>query len=170
MIKRRILLIIAGTCLLTAPLLAQNRTGFPAGRGVSHGTGIGRPAPGHGAPRGPVWGDFHHDTSSARISPHRFGSTNLPKPNNWHGDIHNFDLSRWRSGAWQHVTHDGRLAWWWVVGPDWYFFDSPVYPYPDLYTPLNKPFGWWYWCDSYQEYYPYVTYCPLPWESVMPRE
>ena len=69
-----------------------------------------------------------------------------------------------------HGAHGGRDGWWWVIGPDWYYFDQPVYPYPDLYTPLNEPIGWWYWCDPYQEYYPYVTYCPVPWESVMPKE
>ena len=61
------------------------------------------------------------------------------------------------------------MGWWWVIGPNWYFFDAPVYPYPDLYTPLGEPIGWWYWCDPYQDYYPYVTYCPVPWESVMPQ-
>ena len=67
------------------------------------------------------------------------------------------------------MNHGGQLGWWWVVGPDWYFYNEPVYPYPDLYTPYNQPIGWWYWCDPYAEYYPYVTYCPVPWESVMPQ-
>ena len=49
-------------------------------------------------------------------------------------------------------------------------FYAPIYPYPDLYTPLGEPFGWWYWCDTYSEYYPYVTYCPVAWENVMPND
>jgi len=83
--------------------------------------------------------------------------------------VHRFDAPVWQRGAWQHVVHGGRLGWWWVVGPNWYPFNAPVYPYPGLYTPYDRPFGWWYWCDPYQEYYPYVTTCPTPWESVMPR-
>ena len=124
-----------------------------------------------GGPRGPVgWGAFHHDTAPAKVSPHRYGATNLPRPNSWHGNVHDFDLAMWQGGAWQHMSHNGRSGWWWVVGSDWYFFDTPVYPYPDLYTPLGEPFGWWYWCDPYGEYYPYVTDCPVAWESVMPMD
>jgi hypothetical protein len=112
----------------------------------------------------------HHDTAPAKVTPHRLGGTNLPRPNSWHGNARDFTLSNWQGGQWQHISHNGRLGWWWVVGLDWYLFDTPIYPYPDLYTPLNEPFGWWYWCDAYQEYYSYVTYCPVPWESVMPRQ
>jgi hypothetical protein len=28
--------------------------------------------------------------------------------------------------------------------------------------------GYWYWCDAYQQYYPYVTDCPSGWRPVMP--
>lgn len=124
-----------------------------------------------GGPRGPVgWSEFHHDTTAARVFPHRYGTTFLPRPNAWHGNFHDFDWGRWHGGQWQHAWHNGRWGWWWAVGPDWFFFDEPVYPYPDLYTPLGYPFGWWYWCDAYQEYYPFVTDCPVEWESVMPRD
>ena len=188
---RQLLLALASVCLVMTPSLAQNRGGS-AGNGAPHaggmaggargmaggGRGIPGGALGHrgrsvftGGPRGPVgWGSFHHDTAPAKIAPHRFGSTNLPRPNGWHGNVHDFDLTNWQHGSWQHVSHNGRLGWWWTVGPDWYFFDAPVYPYPDLYTPLGEPLGWWYWCDAYSEYYPYVTYCPVAWESVMPSE
>jgi len=177
MIARPSVLVIAGLCLLAAPMVAQGRSAAP-GTGGGHSGGVStgahggaRPQGNIGGPRGPVgWGAFHHDTSPARVSPHRYGSTNLPRPNSWRGNYQNFDFNRWKGGQWQHANHNGRFGWWWVTGPDWYFFDAPVYPYPDLYTPLNEPFGWWYWCDTYQEYYPYVTYCPVPWESVMPRE
>ena len=157
---------------LSAAVLGLALTPAVAQRGPEHGRGA---SPGHGSvsarPRGNAgWGAFHHDTAPARIAPHRFGSTNLPRPNGWRGDVHRFDVPNWQRGAWQHVVHGGRLGWWWVVGPDWYFFNAPVYPYPDIYTPYDRPFGWWYWCDPYQEYYPYVTTCPVPWESVMPRD
>ena len=170
MTAQRMIINLACALLLTGPLYAQTNRG--AGHGVAGG--LRGAAPGSrpaSMPRGPArWSDFHHDASPARISPHRYQITNLPRPNAWHGDIRGFDMARWQGGQWRHVSHDGRLGWWWTVGPEWHFFDAPVYPYPDLYTPQNRPFGWWYWCDTYQEYYPYVTYCPLPWESVMPRE
>ena len=175
MFFQRTAALIMGACLLAAPLYAKDR-GRPAGnQGGAGGNAIGSRAGmpfGRGARAGgPVgWNAFHHDTSPARVSPHRYGATNFPRPNSWHGNVHAFDLDRWHGGQWQHISHNGRLGWWWTVGPDWYFFDAPVYPYPDLYTPYNQPFGWWYWCDSSQEYYPYVTSCAVPWESVMPRE
>ena len=177
---RNILLALAGMALAVTPTFvtpswAQRTERERSGRDVPHASApAGAPrAPEvfRGGPRGPAqWNDFHHDTAPARLAPHRFGTTNFPRPNSWAGDIHGFDLGRWQGGHWLHATHGGRFGWWWVVGPDWYMFDQPVYPYPDLYTPFGEPFGWWYWCDPYREYYPFVTYCPVPWESVMPRD
>ncbi len=180
---RRALIGLATISLLATPSLAQRReeghvpaggghAGGPAG-GVAHGApgAVHAPQIFHGGPRGPAqWSEFHHDTAPARVTPHRFGATNFPRPGSWNGDIHRFDIGRWQGGGWQHVVHGGRLGWWWVVGPDWYYYDEPVYPYPDLYTPFGQAMGWWYWCDPYQEYYPFVTTCPVPWESVMPRD
>lgn len=40
----------------------------------------------------------------------------------------------WRRGHWEHGFHHGRDGWWWVVGPTWYFYAAPVYPYPDPYA------------------------------------
>ena len=92
---RQFLLALAGVCLLTTPLLAQNRGAAGGNHGASHGGGMVGGARGMsggigntrgrsvftGGPRGPVgWGAFHHDTAPAKISPHRFGSTNLPRP------------------------------------------------------------------------------------------
>ena len=162
---------LVAIALAVGPSSAQNR-----GQGTR--SGERRPAPAarapqifRGGPRGPMtWNDFHHDTAQARLAPHRLQGTVLPRPNSWRGNFRNFDLNMWRGGRWQHIVHAGRLGWWWVVGPSWYFFDAPVYPYPDLYTPYGEPIGWWYWCDAYQEYYPYVTSCPVPWESVVTRE
>ena len=67
------------------------------------------------------------------------------------------------------MNHGGQLGWWWVVGPDRDFYNEPVYPYPDLYTPYNQPIGRRYWRDPYAEYDPDVTHCPVPWELVMPQ-
>ena len=56
----------------------------------------------------------------------------------WRGDIRYFeshDAHQWRSGAWRHGSHGGRIGWWWVAGGMWYFYPQPVYPYPDPYRP-----------------------------------
>lgn len=92
----------------------------------------------------------------------------------WHGDIHRFrehDFDRWRGGAWFHGNHDGRFGWWWQVGPSWYFYPAPVYPYPDPYVPpaMAGPAPaarYWYYCPNPQGYYPYVPQCFTPWQPV----
>jgi hypothetical protein len=98
----------------------------------------------------------------------------------WHGDeIHRFqehDMERWRGGEWRHGEHDGRVGWWWNVGPSWYLYNQPVYPYPDPYQPpvvagpaaAPPPPGgqYWYYCRSPAGYYPYVPQCAGPWETV----
>lgn len=175
MLGQRTLLVILGISALATMVAAENRGSFSGGRGAPRSGGFSTHTNGRsvftGGPRAPMgWSDFHHDTAPAKVAPHRFGTSNLPRPNKWSGDVHQFDLNRWQGGSWQHVNHDSQLGWWWVVGPDWYYFDQPVYPYPDLYTPLGEPIGWWYWCDPAQDYYPYVTYCPVGWESVMPLD
>jgi len=93
----------------------------------------------------------------------------------WHDrDIHRFndhDFERWRGGRWVHSWHDGRLGWWWIVGPDWYFYPRAVYPYPDPYVPPYAVSGApaWYYCPPAQSYYPYVPTCPVPWQVVPAR-
>ncbi len=92
----------------------------------------------------------------------------------WHGDIRQFhdrDFPRWRSGRWYHGGHDGRLGWWWIVGPLWYFYPGPIYPYPNPYVPpviMQAPPAarYWYYCASSGQYYPYVAVCPEGWRMV----
>jgi hypothetical protein len=90
----------------------------------------------------------------------------------WHDqDIHRFhdrDFDRWRGGRWFHGPHEGRLGWWWIVGPSWYFYPRAVYPYPDPYVPPYAASGApaWYYCPPAQAYYPYVPSCPVPWQVV----
>ncbi len=92
------------------------------------------------------------------------------------GDRH---FPMWRSGAWHHGRHDGRLGWWWVVGGMWYFYPEPIYPYPDPYIPpyvvvqsapqipaVPAPPQSWYYCEASKEYYPYVATCPAGWKAV----
>jgi hypothetical protein len=77
----------------------------------------------------------------------------------WHASIQHFD-AYWHGGHWWHGTYGGRSGWWWIVGPDWYWYPTAVYPWPDPYTPPEMAGGYWYWCDAYQEYYPYAGACP----------
>ena len=91
----------------------------------------------------------------------------------WHGDIHAFhdrDIGYWRAGHWFHGRHDGMQGWWWVVGPTFYFYPAPVYPYPDPYVPpvasAAPPGPSWYYCANPQGYYPYVPRCSVPWQAV----
>ena len=78
----------------------------------------------------------------------------------------------WHGGYWRHEWHGGRLGWWWVVGPSWYYYPAPVYPYPNPYIPpsIPAPVGpMWYWCGAPAGYYPYVGQCGVPWQAVPPR-
>jgi hypothetical protein len=84
----------------------------------------------------------------------------------WHGDIRHFDHDYWHGGHWWHGDYRGRLGWWWIVGPDWYWYSEPIYPYPDPYLPPGAAPGYWYWCDYYQQYYPFVGACPSGWRAV----
>lgn len=84
----------------------------------------------------------------------------------------------WRGGRWHRGWHDGRFAWWWVVGSGWYFYPVPAYPYPTYIPPAIivqqpppapaglPPAQFWYYCDDPQGYYPYVAACNGPWREV----
>jgi hypothetical protein len=78
------------------------------------------------------------------------------------------EFSRWRAGHWWTGTYQGRYGSWWVVGPDWYWYPSELAPIPDPYTPPGMVPGYWYWCDAYHQYYPYVGACPSGWRPVQP--
>jgi hypothetical protein len=84
----------------------------------------------------------------------------------WQGNIQHFNASHWEGGHWWHGLYQGREGWWWIVGPDWYWFPAEVYPYPNPYTPPDMAEGYWYWCDAYQQYYPFVGACPSGWRAV----
>ena len=102
------------------------------------------------------------------------------------GDFHGRDFGHfgpgelhvWRGGAWQHGWHDGRFAWWWVVGNGWYFYPEPIWPYPTYVPPALivqqpppvipgvPPVQFWYFCDYPRGYYPHVATCSVPWRAV----
>jgi len=100
-----------------------------------------------------------------------------------HGDIRHFpryDARIWRGGRWYHGDYGGRIGWWWIVAGTWYFYPTPIYPYPNPYVPpvvVNTypttppatgpaPTDYWYYCRSAKSYYPYVATCPEGWEKV----
>jgi hypothetical protein len=91
----------------------------------------------------------------------------------------------WRGGTWNHGWHNGRYGWWWAVDGGWYYYDAPVYPYPEIVSadavfepvaamgaPMSGQMGaspmmqYWYFCDMAGAYYPYVQNCPTAWRSV----
>jgi len=84
----------------------------------------------------------------------------------WRGTISHFDHGYWQGGHWWHGSYGGRLGWWWIVGPDWYWYPGPIYPYPNPYLPPGAVTGFWYWCDFYHQYYPFVGACPSGWRAV----
>lgn len=104
------------------------------------------------------------------------------EPPHWHGHFHGYDLDYWHRGHWVHGAHHGHLGWWWKVGPAWYFYPAPVYPYPDFYQPPvavepapvpapapqvgPPPTQYWYYCEPAKQYYPYVPSCPSGWRAV----
>jgi hypothetical protein len=83
--------------------------------------------------------------------------------------IRHFNWTYWRGGHWWRGPYWGRVGWWWIVGPDWYWYPAALYPYPDAFTPAEMANGFWYWCDAYQQYYPYVGACPSGWQAVPPQ-
>ena len=87
------------------------------------------------------------------------------------------DFAVWRGGAWHHEWHNGRYGWWWAIGPEWYFYPEPIYPFPDPYLPPGvmaqpvppsgqPPAQYWYYCDNPPGYYPYVATCMTAWRPV----
>ena len=94
------------------------------------------------------------------------------------GHFAEHDWGVWRGGAWRHEWHDGRFGWWWLVGPDWYYYPEPLYPYPNPYVPPTveaapavagegpPPAQYWYYCDNPPGYYPYVATCQTQWRPV----
>lgn len=100
----------------------------------------------------------------------------------WRGHIdhfHEHDIVVWRGGHWFHGWHGNRLGWWWIVGPGWYWYPAPIYPYPNPYVPpavVQAPPAppaqpqalppTWYYCDRPRGYYPYVPECSSGWRAV----
>jgi len=138
---------------------------------------------------GPASADEHrggegHRDGGARGEAHREGGWR-GGGGHWDGRIERFherDFAVWRGGYWRHDWHGGRYGWWWLAGGLWYFYPSPIYPYPDPYAPpvvqvpvpapapavpaAPPPAQYWYYCDATGGYYPYVSTCPSGWRAV----
>jgi hypothetical protein len=84
----------------------------------------------------------------------------------WQGSTQH--IEQWRGGHWWRGTYGGRFGSWWIVGPDWYRYPVETAPIPDYYTPPDMAPGYWYWCDTYQQYYPFVGACPSGWRAAQP--
>ena len=94
----------------------------------------------------------------------------------------------WHGGRWFHGDHGGRFGWWWIVGPSWMMYDTPIYPYPDpmlppayiIDEPVTPPITYvqtvsppppppsqvWYHCRHPEGYYPYIATCASGWQTV----
>lgn len=128
--------------------------------------------------------DFHHG------GPAFHGHPGPAFRGGFHGhDFAHFtpaERTLWVGGNWHHSWHDGRYGWWWAVGPAWYFYPAPIYPYPDYVAaiyddptmgappppaavPAGGAPGYWYYCQPSGAYYPYVQSCPAPWTPVTPQ-
>jgi len=56
-----------------------------------------------------------------------------------------------------------------VLGVSVWCVTSSIAAPGDTWTPQTAAApGFWYWCDDYQQYYPYVGACPSPWRAVPP--
>ena len=160
---KRLILAAAVSTLALAPAFAQEHHGggghgpAPSGHfSGGHSFGPGHGPGGHIAPGGHFAGGH-----GFAPGPHGFApGGHFAQNGAWHGG---FD--HWRGGHWVHGVHGGRFGWWWAVGPDWFYYDAPVYPYPEPYA---EPYGAtaWYYCPALNNYYPYVQSCPGPWQVV----
>jgi hypothetical protein len=108
--------------------------------------------------------DRGHDRGHGHGHPHGHG--------HGHGTAPHFYGPGWHGGHWAHGDYGGRTGWWWVVGPSWYYYPAPVYPYPAppqaiVAGPLPAPAQYWYYCEPLRGYYPNVSACPTPWRVVL---
>jgi hypothetical protein len=143
-----------------APALAQWHHGAPGG-GTPHGSWHAS-AGWHGGPR------------AGFVPMHHFAGHDLA-----HFSVS--DRAAWRGGRWWHGPWHGRNGWWWFAGGAWYFYDTPVYPYPgyvsdyyadddyydypDYAAPGATQYSWYY-CQNPPGYYPYIQNCKSQWQAV----
>jgi osmotically-inducible protein OsmY len=70
--------------------------------------------------------------------------TSAPHPGWGAGGVdgmRHFNWAYWRGGHWWQGPYRGRVGWWWIVGPDWYWYPAALYPYPDPFIPAEMAGG-----------------------------
>jgi len=80
----------------------------------------------------------------------------------------------WRRGEWHNGWRNGRFGWWWTVDGVWYFYDQPVYPYPEIVSdvtiiepePPAPQAAVYYYCQAPAGLYPSVPRCSIPFQPV----
>jgi hypothetical protein len=151
-------LALGGALVIAVPANAQDHHSDGSARGDWHGGGWHGNGGWHGGPRGrfmPARRFVGHDFAHFSVS----------------------DRAAWRGGHWWHGPYNGRNGWWWFAGGGWYFYDTPIYPYPgyvsDYYVddgdyadaPGDNAYSWYY-CQNPPGYYPYIQSCNGQWQQV----
>ncbi len=183
-----------GTAAAGDPSGAGPRGGSGSfGRGPSPGGSFGGTAshgPGYAPPPPPLVGSVHSGAptfhrpgltppAAGRFGPpagaHVTAPRIMPAFRFQHRDFAHFtsiERAAWRGGHWTHGWHHRRFGWWWFAGGVWFFYDTPIYPYPEVVSTVyvdesSADYGqYWYYCNDPQGYYPYVRACNVPWEPV----
>lgn len=102
-------------------------------------------------------------------------------------DLRNFSPAQrnlWTRGHWHHGKYRGVYGWWWFTGAYWYWYQQPIFPYPDYVSddvyendtgdespadaapPVHNTDGFYYYCSDPAGYYPDVTVCNGTWEPL----
>ena len=169
---------------------SQQQSGGPSGNGPSQG-GPQFQHDSHGSGGNNVSGGHQNFSRFHANGQQQFRFTHGPKFQDH--NVSHFsaqDRSAWTHGHWWHGRHGGRNGWWWNAGGTWFFYDNPIYPYPDYasdyyyeddygpdygsapddqYAPPGTEGGYsWYYCNNPPGYYPYVQQCRGPWRAVDP--
>jgi hypothetical protein len=157
----RFLTAACAVAVLAIPGAALAQHHSSGGSGGAHPHAGGPHSGGHFSGRGGP-GGFH--------SNFRGGGIHFAAGSVSHFSAHDFGV--WRGGHWRHGDFGGRFGWWWWAGGFWYFYDTPIYPYPEyvgtVYVAEPQAVGNWYYCEDPAGYYPYVQRCRSPWRQVAP--
>ena len=104
---------------------------------------------------------------------HRGGDYGYGGGGGWHGGGWRGGDGGWRDGGWNGGEGAalglglglGLLGGALATAP---YYAAPYYAAPGYgYAPAPAVPTTWYWCDPYQQYYPYVSNCPTAWRQVV---
>ena len=166
---RRFVTLTVAAVLLSSSALPSFADHHNGGHGGWHGAGgTANAGAWHGGARNWNGGGWPHGTGAVWQS----AGGGWHGGGNWNGG--------WHGGGWQHHDHRGGG---WGVGPaiglgvGLGLFGGALaaapyyggYDYSYDYTPYPATPGptVWYWCDTYQGYYPAIPQCPVPWREVV---